>query len=505
MSAALRFVPRSVVKRPSAGGAKRSCGADAPSDGDAPARTVSPSLAPLPLTPGFAPSFSPPSAPFDALLEPAGAAAAAACSSSTAPTPPSSSLSLSSACFGDAPVQSSSPAVALCGSPPGSPVDTVDMGAGVVPPSPAVAASCASAVPPVTSSLHASPSDDANRRCGGASATAAVSSRCVNADVNATSTGTFEVVTTTGGDAAAAVLATGAVRGHSPHVSPLPSSTSRVPVADRPVCDSTAPVAGVAPLPASAATAPHSSVSPPLLPVPTPAASEECLHASKRPRVNSFDMFSESPTPKASDPATACGSDGGDGKENALREPAIGGLAAPLMAGSSAHAGAAGAGAGAAAMASPGVEAGGSGAGIGVGVAGVAAAEGGARVDGWDDPDGYYQVRVGEVINGRYRVVEMCGRGMFSVVLRAVDLDHPSQRVVAVKMVRANDMMSRVADKVSARACVSGLCVFVCFRVRAYVRACVCACLCMPVCRLVCVGCGGDDEGSAVLSWNRRC
>ncbi len=75
----------------------------------------------------------------------------------------------------------------------------------------------------------------------------------------------------------------------------------------------------------------------------------------------------------------------------------------------------------------------------------------GAPVDGWDDSDGYYQMRAGEMLNDRFRVVELCGKGMFSVVLRAVDTHHPSGRMVAVKMVRGVD-----------RVCACGCCALPC-------------------------------------------
>eukprot|EP00894_Picocystis_sp_ML_P004123 jgi/Pico_ML_1/54640/g529.t1 len=56
---------------------------------------------------------------------------------------------------------------------------------------------------------------------------------------------------------------------------------------------------------------------------------------------------------------------------------------------------------------------------------GVAHATTGLR-DSWDDVEGYYVFQVGEVMDGRYRVSSAHGKGVFSTVLRATDLEAES-------------------------------------------------------------------------------
>ena len=58
-----------------------------------------------------------------------------------------------------------------------------------------------------------------------------------------------------------------------------------------------------------------------------------------------------------------------------------------------------------------------------------------------DDTDGYYKIRVGEVLNNRYQVQATLGRGMFSSVIRALDMT--SKRLVAVKIMRNNDALRK--------------------------------------------------------------
>eukprot|EP00898_Chlorokybus_atmophyticus_P005737 jgi/Chlat1/6164/Chrsp41S05711 len=64
--------------------------------------------------------------------------------------------------------------------------------------------------------------------------------------------------------------------------------------------------------------------------------------------------------------------------------------------------------------------------------------------DNWDDPEGYYCFRVGEVINGRYEVFATHGRGVFSTVLRARDLRTTTE--VAIKIIRHNEIMYKAGQ-----------------------------------------------------------
>ncbi|CAI5438411.1 unnamed protein product [Caenorhabditis angaria] len=59
--------------------------------------------------------------------------------------------------------------------------------------------------------------------------------------------------------------------------------------------------------------------------------------------------------------------------------------------------------------------------------------------DNWDDTEGYYRVRIGEVIDGRYRVVGFTGAGVFGNVCRCTD--QLKNNTVAVKIIRNNESM----------------------------------------------------------------
>ncbi len=65
---------------------------------------------------------------------------------------------------------------------------------------------------------------------------------------------------------------------------------------------------------------------------------------------------------------------------------------------------------------------------------------GGGNVDG-DDKDGYYKIRPGEILEGRYQIVTALGRGMFSGVARAIDLT--TQQPIAIKIMRNNDALRK--------------------------------------------------------------
>lgn len=67
--------------------------------------------------------------------------------------------------------------------------------------------------------------------------------------------------------------------------------------------------------------------------------------------------------------------------------------------------------------------------------------------DAYDDPEGYYNFQIGEILDNRYEVFASKGKGVFSTVLRARDKgrrnpdnEHPE---VAIKMIRSNDVMKR--------------------------------------------------------------
>ncbi|XP_073223367.1 uncharacterized protein [Cicer arietinum] len=63
--------------------------------------------------------------------------------------------------------------------------------------------------------------------------------------------------------------------------------------------------------------------------------------------------------------------------------------------------------------------------------------------DNWDDAEGYYSYRFGEILDGRYEVAAAHGKGVFSTVVRAKNLKtgngEPDE--VAIKIIRNNDTM----------------------------------------------------------------
>lgn len=63
-----------------------------------------------------------------------------------------------------------------------------------------------------------------------------------------------------------------------------------------------------------------------------------------------------------------------------------------------------------------------------------------ALTDNWDDAEGYYRVRIGEVLDNRYLVNGYTGQGVFSNVVRGRDQAR-GQANVAIKIIRNNEIM----------------------------------------------------------------
>ncbi|KAJ3697707.1 hypothetical protein LUZ61_001412 [Rhynchospora tenuis] len=63
--------------------------------------------------------------------------------------------------------------------------------------------------------------------------------------------------------------------------------------------------------------------------------------------------------------------------------------------------------------------------------------------DNWDDAEGYYSYRFGEVLDGRYEIIAAHGKGVFSTVVRAKDLKSGKNdpQEVAIKIIRNNETM----------------------------------------------------------------
>ncbi|KAJ8736906.1 hypothetical protein PYW07_000177 [Mythimna separata] len=62
--------------------------------------------------------------------------------------------------------------------------------------------------------------------------------------------------------------------------------------------------------------------------------------------------------------------------------------------------------------------------------------------DNWDDAEGYYRVRIGEMLDNRYTVYGYTGQGVFSNVVRARDQARNNSDV-AVKIIRNNEIMHK--------------------------------------------------------------
>ena len=65
------------------------------------------------------------------------------------------------------------------------------------------------------------------------------------------------------------------------------------------------------------------------------------------------------------------------------------------------------------------------------------------------DPEGYYIPRIGELIQNKYRVVSIAGKGVFSCVIKAetVDINSSTQRLVAIKIIRSKLSLMRASGE----------------------------------------------------------
>ncbi|CAH0713363.1 unnamed protein product, partial [Brenthis ino] len=66
--------------------------------------------------------------------------------------------------------------------------------------------------------------------------------------------------------------------------------------------------------------------------------------------------------------------------------------------------------------------------------------------DNWDDSEGYYNIKVGDVINNnRYTIKALLGQGVFANVIKAQDSKNNTD--VAIKIIRNNDLMYKTGLK----------------------------------------------------------
>ncbi|THX62160.1 kinase-like protein [Aureobasidium pullulans] len=68
-----------------------------------------------------------------------------------------------------------------------------------------------------------------------------------------------------------------------------------------------------------------------------------------------------------------------------------------------------------------------------------------SMLDDWDDPEGYYRIILGELLDDRYHVQTNLGKGVFSAVVRA--LDATTNRTVAIKIIRTQESMYKAGMK----------------------------------------------------------
>ena len=66
--------------------------------------------------------------------------------------------------------------------------------------------------------------------------------------------------------------------------------------------------------------------------------------------------------------------------------------------------------------------------------------------DNWDDQEGYYNFRIGDLLNGRFEVFALQGKGVFSSVLRVKDKKE-NDRECVVKVMRKNDVMYKAGQR----------------------------------------------------------
>uniref|UniRef100_A0A8W8JVR2 Serine/threonine-protein kinase PRP4 homolog n=1 Tax=Magallana gigas TaxID=29159 RepID=A0A8W8JVR2_MAGGI len=67
-------------------------------------------------------------------------------------------------------------------------------------------------------------------------------------------------------------------------------------------------------------------------------------------------------------------------------------------------------------------------------------------IDNWDDAEGYYRVRIGEMLDKRYSVYGYTGQGVFSNVVRARD-EARGNMETAIKIIRNNEIMHKTGLK----------------------------------------------------------
>lgn len=68
-----------------------------------------------------------------------------------------------------------------------------------------------------------------------------------------------------------------------------------------------------------------------------------------------------------------------------------------------------------------------------------------SMLDSWADTEGYYRIMIGELLDNRYAVQSVLGKGVFSAVVKCIDQIHGE--TVAIKVIRNNDAMRNTGLK----------------------------------------------------------
>lgn len=67
-------------------------------------------------------------------------------------------------------------------------------------------------------------------------------------------------------------------------------------------------------------------------------------------------------------------------------------------------------------------------------------------IDAFEDNEGYYIPKINEIINQKYKVISVIGKGVFSCVIGVININDPTQEY-ALKIIRNNDIMRLSGEK----------------------------------------------------------
>ena len=62
-----------------------------------------------------------------------------------------------------------------------------------------------------------------------------------------------------------------------------------------------------------------------------------------------------------------------------------------------------------------------------------------------EDVQGFLNVNIGEMLNGKYKITSISGRGVFGTVAKAIDVDN--LKSVAIKIIRRGEAYERSGER----------------------------------------------------------